>query len=70
MRYTPIIGSQDDNGAYRSVKPKHSPCPPCGPPGKRQRVITRRMAHVAAVGGRSWSVADVGLAKARCACGK
>ena len=68
MRYTPIIGSQDDNVEYRSVKPKHYPCPQCGKTGKRKRVIMRRIAHVAAVGCRSWIVADVGLYKARCAC--
>jgi transposase-like protein len=70
MRYTPIIGSQDDNVEYRSVKPKHYPCPQCGKTGKRKRVITRRIAHVAAVGCRSWLVADVGLYQARCACCK
>jgi hypothetical protein len=70
MRYTPIIGSQDDNVEYRSVKPKHDPCPQCGKTGKRKRVSTRRMAHVAAGGCRSWIVADVGLYKARCACCK
>jgi len=70
MRYTPIIGSQDDNVEYRSVKPKYYPCPQCGKTGKRKRVITRRIAHVAAVGCRSWIVADVGLYKARCACCK
>ena len=70
MRYTPIIGSQDDNVEYQSIKPKHYPCPQCGKKGKRKRVITRRIAHVAALNRRSWIVADVGVYKARCACCK
>ena len=70
MRYTPIIGSQDDDVEYQSVKPKHYPCPQCGKKGKRKHVITRRIAHVAALNRRSWSVADVGVYKARCACCK
>jgi transposase-like protein len=70
MRYTPIIGSQDANVEYQSIKPKHYPCPQCGKKGKRKRVITRRIAHVAALNRRSWVVADVGVYKARCACCK
>jgi len=70
MRYTPIIGSQDDTVEYQSSKPKHYPCPQCGKKGKRKRVITRRIAHVAALNRRSWVVADVGVYKARCACCK
>lgn len=68
MRYTPIIGSQDDEVEYQSIKPKHHPCPQCGKRGKRKHVITRRIAHVAALNRRSWIVADVGVYKARCAC--
>jgi hypothetical protein len=41
MRYTPIIGSQDDNVEYQSIKPKHYPCPQCGKKGKRKRVRKR-----------------------------
>jgi transposase-like protein len=70
MRYTPIIGSQDDDVEYQSIKPKHYPCPQCGKRGKRKHVITRRIAHVAALNRRSWIVADVGVYKARCACCK
>src|SRR5262245_1753663 len=70
MRYTPIIGSQDEDVEYQSVKPKHYPCPQCGKKGKRKHVITRRIAHVAALNRRSWIVADVGVYKARCACCK
>src|SRR5215467_10608725 len=70
MRYTPIIGNQDDDAEYQSVKPKHYPCPQCGIKGKRKHVITRRIAHVAALNRRSWLVADVGVYKARCACCK
>ena len=70
MRYTPIIGSQDDYVQYQSIKPKHSPCPQCGKKGKRKHVLTRRIAHVAALHRRSWIVADVGVYKTRCACCK
>jgi len=70
MRYTPIIGNQDDEVEYQSVKPKHSPGPQGGKTGKRQHVITRRMAPVAARNRRSWIVADVGVSKARGACCK
>jgi transposase-like protein len=70
MRYTPIIGNPDDDVEYQSVKPKHYPCPQCGKKGKRKHVITRRIAHVAALNRRSWIVADVGVYKARCACCK
>jgi hypothetical protein len=70
MRYPPIIGSQDEDVAYQSVKPKHYPCPQGGKKGKRKHVITRRIAHIAALNGRSWIVADVGVYKARCACCK
>ena len=70
MRYTPIIGSQDDEVEYQSVKPKPYPCPQCGKKGKRKHVITRRIAHVGALNRRSWIVADVGVYKARCVCCK
>jgi transposase-like protein len=70
MRYTPIIGNQDDYVEYQSIKPKHYPCPQCGKKGKRKHVITRRLAHVAALHRRSWIVADVGVYQARCACCK
>jgi hypothetical protein len=68
MRYPPRIGSQDDDGEYQSVKPKYHPCPQWGKKGKRKRVITRRIAHVAALPRRSWIVAEVGVYQARCAC--
>ena len=69
MRYTPIIGSQDDEVAYQSIKPKQYPCPQCGRKGKRKHVVTQRIAHVAALNG-GWIVAEVGVYKARCACCK
>jgi hypothetical protein len=68
MRYTPIIGNPADDVVYQAVKPKHDPCPQCGKKGQRKHVITRRMAHVAALNRRSWLVADVGVSKARWAC--
>jgi hypothetical protein len=70
LRYPPTIGSQDDEVEYQSVKPTHHPCPPCGKKGKRQPVITRRIAHVAALPRRSWRVAEVGVDQARCECCK
>jgi hypothetical protein len=70
MRYTPIIGIQDDNVQYQSIKPKYDPCPQGGRKSKRKHVITRRVVHVAAVGCRSWIPADVGVYKGRCACCK
>jgi len=68
MRFTDVIGSQDDYIEYQSIKPKYFPCPQCGQKGKRKHVITRRIPHVAAVHRRSWIIADVGVYKARCVC--
>jgi hypothetical protein len=70
MRDTPIIGSQDDAVEYQSINPQHYPCPQCGKKGKRKHVITRRIAHVAALNRRCGIVAAVGVDKARCACCK
>ena len=70
MRYTDLIGSQADDIQHQSIQPKHYPCPQCGTKGKRKHVITRRIAHVAALHRRSWIVADVGVYKARCQCCK
>jgi hypothetical protein len=70
MRYTDMIGSQADYLQHQSSKPKYYPCPQCGTKGKRKRVMTRRIAHVAALHRRSWIVAEVGVYKARCACCK
>ena len=60
MRYPETIGSQADSLQPQSIQPKYSPCPQCGTQGKRKRVMTRRMAHVAALHRRSWIVAEVG----------
>jgi len=70
MRFTVLIGSQADDIQHQSIQPKHYPCPQCGTKGKRKHVITRRIAHVAALHRRSWIVADVGVYKARCQCCK
>jgi hypothetical protein len=70
MRYTDMIGSQADYLQHQSSKPKYYPCPQCGTKGKRKRVMTRRIAHVAALHRRSWIVAEVGVYQARCACCK
>ena len=68
MRYTAIIGSQADYIQHESIKPMYYPCPQCETQGKRKRVNTRRVAHVAALHRRSWIVADVGVYQARCNC--
>jgi hypothetical protein len=68
MRYPPLIGLQDAYVQYQSIKPTYSPCPQCGKKSKRKHGITRRGAHGAAVGRRSWILADVGVYKARGAC--
>lgn len=70
MRYPPLIGSQADDVEYQAVKPKYHPCPQCGKTGKGKHVITRRIAHVAALPRRSWIVAEVGVYQARCECCK
>jgi hypothetical protein len=70
MRFTDLIGSQADYMQYRSIKPKYYPCPQCGKKGKRKRVMTRRIPHVAVLHRRSWIVAEVGVYQARCACCK
>ena len=70
MRYTDIIGRQADCIEQQSIKPMYYPCPQCETIGRRKRVITRRVAHVAALYRRSWIVADVGVYQARCDCCK
>src|SRR4029450_6948911 len=65
MRCTDLIGSQADYVQYRSIKPKYYPCPQCGKKGKRKRVMTRRIPHVAVLHRRSWIVAGVGGDQAR-----
>ena len=70
MRFTDLIGSQADYMQYRSIKPKYYPCPQCGKKGTRNRVMTRRIPHVAVLHRRSWIVAEVGVYQARCACCK
>ena len=66
MRCTELIGSQADYIDH-SIKPQYYPCPPCGKKGKRKRVMTRRIPHVAVLYRRSWIVAEVGVYQARCA---
>ena len=70
MRYADFIGSQDDCIERKTIKPKYHPCPGCQKKGKRKRVITRRIAHVAALHRRCFIVAEVGVYKARCDCCK
>ena len=70
MRYTALIGTQADYIEHQSIKPLYHPCPQCETKGKRKRVLTRRVAHVAALHRRSWIDADVGVYQARCDCCK
>ncbi len=70
MRYTDLIGTQADYIEHQSIKPLYHPCPQCETRGKRKRVLTRRVAHVAALHRRSWIDADVGVYQARCDCCK
>jgi hypothetical protein len=70
MRYTDLIGSQADYIQHESIKPMYYPCPRCQTKGKRKRVTTRCVAHVAALHRRSWIVAKVGVYQARCDCCK
>ena len=70
MRYTDIIGSQADYIQHESIKPMYYPCPQCETKGKRKRISTRRVAHVAALHRRSWIIAEVGVYQARCDCCK
>jgi hypothetical protein len=66
MRETDRIGSQADSMQPQSIKPKYYPCPQRGTQGKRQRVMTRRLAHVAALQRRSSMVADSTLRSSSC----
>jgi hypothetical protein len=70
MSYTDLIGTQADYMQPASIQPRYSPCPQCEMTGARKHVITRRIAHVAALHRRSWIVAAVGGYQARGACCK
>ena len=70
MRYTDLIGNQDDYIERQSIKPAYYPCPQCGQRGKRNHSITREVRHVAALHRRSWIVAEVGVYEATCDCCK
>lgn len=68
MRYTDIIGSQDDFIERKSNKPKYYPCPHCGRKGKRKSEKERCIPHVGALHRRSFIIAKVGVYRARCGC--
>ena len=70
MRFTNIIGSPADSRQHQSSKPTHSPCPQGGKKGQRKQVIIRHIPHRAALPRRAWIVAEVGVSKARGACGQ
>jgi transposase-like protein len=46
-----------------------SPCPRCGKPGKRVRVVDRMIRHIA-LGQRVWIHGRVGVYRSRCGCSK
>jgi hypothetical protein len=70
MRYPEVIGNQADYSQHESITPMYSPCPQGQTKGKRKRVNTRCVAHVAALNRRSWIVAEVGVYQAHCDCCK
>jgi hypothetical protein len=70
MRYTTIICTQADYIEHESITPMYYPCPQCETAGKRKRINTRHVAHVAARNRRSWIVAEFGIYQARCDCCK
>lgn len=70
MRYTPLIGIQDDYIECQSICPKLCRCPHCGRKGRRVNVITRQIAHIGPLYRRCWIVAEIGVYKARCGCSK
>ncbi len=70
MRFTEWIGNPDDYVERHAMKPKDYPCPHCGQKGKRKRVLSRRVQHVAVLYRRSWIEAEVGVYQARCKCCK
>lgn len=70
MRFTEWIGNPDDYVERHAIQPKYYPCPHCGQKGKRKRVLSRRVQHVAALYRRSWIEAEVGVYQARCKCCK
>ncbi len=68
MRYTELIGTQDDYIDHLVITPDFHPCPQCGLEGKRKRTTTRSVRHVAVLYRRCWIVAEVGVYQARCEC--
>ena len=68
MRFTELIGTQEDYIEHLVITPKYHPCPQCGMKGKRKHLTTRSVRHVAMLYRRCWMVAEVGVYKARCEC--
>jgi hypothetical protein len=68
MRFTELIGTQEDYTEHLVITPKYHPCPQCGMKGKRKHTTTRSVRHVAMLYRRCWIVAEVGVYKARCEC--
>jgi hypothetical protein len=70
MRFTDMVGSQADPVEYHLLKPKYAPCRQGGRKGKRKRVDTRRVWHVAVLYRPCGIVAEVGVYDVRCECCK
>ena len=68
MRYTELIGTQEDYIDRLIITPDSHPCPQCGLQAKRKRTTTRFVRHVAMLYRRCWIVAEVGVYQARCEC--
>lgn len=68
MRYTELIGTQDDYIEHIVITAKYHPCPQCGMKGKRKRTETRSVGHVAVLYRCCWIVAKVGVYQASCQC--
>ena len=68
MRYVDDIGKKDDYVEHQFHRPRLCRCPDCGTKGRRIKVTTRWIPHVAKLNRRSWIHAEVGVYKAQCAC--
>jgi hypothetical protein len=68
MRFTELIGTQEDYIEHLVITPQYHPCPQCGMQGKRKHTTTRSVRHVPRLYHRCWPVAEVGVYKARCEC--
>ncbi len=68
MRYVDDIGKKDDYVEHQFHRPRLCRCPDCRTKGRRIKVISRWIPHVAKLNRQSWIHAEVGVYKAKCAC--